>query len=291
MKKLLLSLMVLLLFVSAAQAEIILVDGYSAHPAEAALSERLAESLAAALQTDVSVRHEADALSAINAFLGLPEGSSPLLLCTQEAMILSLQGYTDQDLRTAVLPAARVAASESWLYASPAVLELVPSPTLDSLTAYTEENPYQLFIARLIDASPADYLTLEATRDMYVDQNLYMDDEEMGAEAKAGAPDLAVFSAAMLPGAAADYERLFPAGLPGLWQGLFARPDGEKMIPVLSQAALALNETPEGREMLSDAGYTPGSGLDAEEFTGEVKALFAEYVRYLTNEGLFFYEQ
>ncbi len=293
MKKLsLVLLLILILTMSSALADVTLVDPYADCPAEAAMSDYLAGRLEAALSQKVEVKRFPDIAEAVNVFLALPDPEEALLVCCQDAMILSLQGYTDQDLRAALRPLTQVAASDSDFYAAPAVLEALAEITPETLLAYTEENPYELFIARLIDASHNDYLVLEATKDLYVDQNLYMDYAEALQEAENGAPDIAVFSAAMLPKEAEGYQRLFSANLPGIWQSVFAQAGASDAFSLaVRQALIDACAEPAWQELLAQGGYNGAPCPEEAEFARQVKDLFADYVRYLTNEGLFFYEQ
>ena len=293
MKKLFLVLLLILaLSMSSALADVTLVDPYADFPAEAAMSDYLARQLEAALGQKVETLRLPDIAGAVNAFLALPNPDEALLLCCQDAMILSLQGYTDQDLRKALRPVTQVASSGSDFYAAPAVLDALPEITPETLSAYTEENPYEFFIVRLIDASHNDYLVLEATAELYVDQNLYMDYAEALQEAENGALDLAVFSSAMLPKEAAEYRRLFSANLPGVWQGVFAQAGASDVFTLsVGQALNAACADPAWQELLAKGGYDGAPCPQEAEFAGQVKDLFSDYVRYLTNEGLFFYEQ
>ncbi|MBR0229540.1 MAG: hypothetical protein IJQ62_14425 [Clostridia bacterium] len=293
MKKLsLILLLILALTASSALADVTLVDPYADYPAEAAMSDYLAGQLENALGQKVQVKRFSDIAEAVNAFLALPDPDEALLLCCQDALILSLQGYIDQDLRVALRPLTQAAASGSDFYAAPAVLEALPEITPESLLAYTEENAYELFIARLIEASHNDYLVLEATTELYVDQNLYMDYGEAAEEAENGAPDIAVFSAAMLPKEAAGYKRLFSANLPGIGQGVFAQAGASDAFSLaVWQAVKAACEESAWQALLAQGGYNGAPCPEEAEFAKQVKDLFADYVRYLTSEGLFFYEQ
>ena len=292
MKKILIALLIGFLILPSALADITLVDPYAQAAPENALAEALAARLEKALGCAVSVRHEADEAQAVNAFLALPDADSALLLCSQEAMILGLQGYTDEDLRTAVHPVGCVAASGSRVYAAPGAVELAPDTTQDALIAYTDENAYQLCIARLVDASHTDFLTMQATEEMYVDQSLYMTFEEAVQAAKDGAPDLIAFSNAMTPDAAAAYTPLYDAGLPGVWQGLFVKSEGaEQLAQQVAEALPAIYQEEAWQALLSQGGYDAEAPVERAAFEETVSDLFRAYVQYLTNEGLFFYDQ
>ena len=291
MKRISAALLILLLAASAALADVTLVDPYAEAPGEAAMTEYLAACLEAAWEEAVAVRHETDDEQAVNLFLSLP-GESAALLCSQGAMILSLQGYTDQDLRKALLPVACVAASDSCFFLSPAAAEAVPAGTGEALAAYCEAHPWEMRIVRLVDASPADCLTLEATWDMPVDQSLYVDYGEAAKAAEQGAEELLVLSTAMLPEAAKSYVRLGSTGLPGLWQGVFVQRQGADALAArLAEALPAICEAPGWQALLQAGGYTGEMALDQASFARTVQDLYEDYVRYLTNEGLFFYEE
>ena len=292
MKRMLLLLLVMqIVLAGTCLAEKVLVDPYAGAPAEAALSEELAARLTAATGEEYAVRHEADTASAVNAFLQL-DGGSALLVCNQEALILSLQGYTNQDLRTALQPVTCVAASESMIYAAPAVTELIPEKSAEALIAYTEENPYEVVIARLIDASPFDYLVLKATEDMYVDEELYMDFDEASQAAQDGAAEILVLSEAMKPEGTDVYEPFCLTGLPGIWQGVFLQAGADSAwLEQLNDTLGGLKNDEAWQQMIAAAGYSSAPCPAPEEFASEVKSLFEQYVQYLTNEGLFFYEE
>ncbi len=290
MKKLLSIALASVLLFSCAVAEMTLVDPYAECPVEAALSEYLAGALAERFATPVTVRHEPDAAQAANAFFALP-AEEALLLANQGVLIVSLQGYTDQDMRTAVRPAARVAASGSAFYAASSIAETLRDMDPEALTAYTEEHPYELFIARLVDASHNDYLELNATEEMYVDQNLYMSYDEVMEAAADGAPDLLVLSDAMLPDGMQEYRKLFDTDEAGIWQGLFLREQASaERVKFVSEALADICAADAWSALLVDGGYTRNGYEGEEAFTAEVQALIADYIRYLTNEGLFFYE-
>ena len=292
MKKLLVALLILVLSLPAALADVTLMDGFADCPAEAAMTDYLAERLTQALQTPVAAVHQAGGAAAVNAFLALPAGEA-FLITNPDTMVEALTQYdTDQDMRTALLPVTCVAASGSSFYASPAAAQALPEATLEALTAYTEEHPYELFIARMVTVDANDYLLLEATGDMYVDQNTYMDYAEAAQAAQDGAPDLIVFSDAMCPAAAEAYTRLFPADLPGIWQGVFVHAAGaDDLADRLAAALKDVCAQEDWLALLAAGCYADAPCPDRADFEAAVKDQFAAYVRYLTSEGLFFYEQ
>ena len=282
MKKLLLTLIALLMFCLPALAETtVFCTGEAGDPAYE-ISQRLAAEL------EGSVVAAPTALEAMNAFLAADKDSA-VYIGDPAAMILSLQGYTDADLRTAVAPVAKIASSPATMYATPAVLALCTDATPEGIQAYTENAPFELFIARLIDASPVDYLTLEASAMFYVDQSLYMDWAEMAQAVQDGAIDLCVFGADMPAELEGLLTPVYDTGLEGPFLGAFVQTDAANAATV-EAALLALAEQAEVQTLLQEAGYTPGTQLDSAAFAEEVKDLFQRYIQYLTNEGLFFYE-
>ncbi len=282
MKKLLaLSLALMLICLPALAETQIFCAGKAGDPAYE-ISQHLATEL------EGSVVAAPSALEAMNLFLAADKDSA-VYIGDPSVMILSLQGYTDADLRTAVAPVAKIAASPATMYATEAVLALCADATSEGFQAYTENAPFELFIARLIDASPVDYLTLEASALFYVDQSLYMDWAEMAQAVQNGAVDLCVFGADMPAELAGLLTPVYDTGMEGPFLGAFVQ-TGAANAAAVENALLALTEQEEVQNLLQKAGYTPGTQLDSTAFAEEVKELFQRYIQYLTNEGLFFYE-
>lgn len=282
MKKLLPVCLVLLMLALPALAEPQVFCAGNPGEAPYEMAQRLAEQMEGELVAAPT------ALEAINQFLAA-DGEEAVYVGDPMGMILSLQGYTDQDLRTAITPAARLASAPATVYAAPAVVSQCPDTTEQGLLAYTEYAPFELFIARLIDASPEDYLTLEATALFYMDQNLYMDYAEMAQAAQEGALDVCVFGAFVPEEVKNVMTPLYMTELEGPFLGVFV----QKNAAILQQAesaALALAGQEETQALLQQLGYGPDTFLDAAAFADQVQALFQRYIQYLTNEGLFFYE-
>lgn len=278
MKKLLLLTLALMLFCLPALAETAV---YCAED-DASVSQLLADKLGGAVVTAPT------ALEAMNAFLAADKDNA-IFIGDPSVMILSLQGYTDADLRTAVVPVAKIAASKSTLYATQGVMDLCADVTAEGLMAFTENAPFELFIARLIDASPVDYLTLESSALLYVDQSLYMDWAEMAQAAQDSTPDLCVFGAETPAELEGLLTPLYDLDLEGPFLGAFMH-EGASGAAAAEEALLALAADETVQALLTSAGYTPASSKDSAAFAEEVKALFQDYIQYLTNEGLFFYE-
>lgn len=282
MKKLLTLILALMLFCLPAMAETqVFCTGEAGDPAYE-ISQLLAKEL------EGSVMAASTALEAVNAFLAADKDSA-VFIGDPAVMIISLQGYSDADLRTAVAPVAKIAASSAMMYAAPSVLSLCADLTPEGIQAYTENAPFELFIARLIDASPVDYLTLEASALFYVDQSLYMDWAEMAQAVQDGAIDLCVFGADMPAELEGLLTPVYDTDLEGPFLGAFVQTDAANA-PTVETALLTLVEQEYVQTLLQQAGYTPDTQLNSEKFTTEVKELFQRYIQYLTNEGLFFYE-
>ena len=235
---------------------------------------------------DATVTCGGDTLTTVNQFLAAENGA--VYIGNPHAMILSLQGYTDADLRTEIAPVVRIASAPATLYATEGALALCAEKSEEALMAFTENQPFELFIARLVDASPEDYLTLESTALLYVDQNLYMDYEEAAQAAIDGAADLYVFGAQMPAELKELVTPLYQTALDGPFLGAFMHTGADStrleaaLLTALSQTAV--------QEMLASEGYASDSWQNSADFAEAVKTLFADYIQYLTNEGLFFYE-
>ncbi len=282
MKKLIAMTLALLLFALPVLAETqVFCVGQEGDPAYA-VSQLLAD------QLQGSVVSDADAAAAMNAFLAAPKDQA-VFIGDPATLILSLQGYTDEDLRTAIVPVAKIAASPARLYATEGAIALCGTPTPEELLAFTENAPFELFIARLTDASPVDYLTLEATAMCYVDQNLYMDFAEMAQAARDGAADLCVFGAEIPAELEGLLTPLYTTELEGPFMGAFMQAD-TTMAAEVETALLALIRQADTQALLEAAGYIPDSCKDSAAFAEEVENLISDYIQYLTNEGLFFYE-
>lgn len=279
-----------LLSVSAALADPVLVDGYADRPAEAAMSEYLAARLSESLGAEITVRHEADETAAANAFLALPEADA-ILLAGPNAMIFSLQGHVNEDLRTALDPVAETALSRCVFYGTPDLAGLVPDAAPESLAAWSEEHPYEQVLFRTMDADYNDYLALAVTGDFYLDDGLCADYAEAGQMLQDGTSGILILSSAMIPDGLDAFVPLCDADRKGLWQGIFVRSgNGKDLADRLSAAVPAILASPEWLAMLAENGYESPLCVTPEEFRAKVKEETGELISYLTTEGLFFYE-
>ncbi len=279
-----------LLISSSALADYVWVDAFADRPDDAAMTEYLAAEASAQLGTQVSVHHEKDEVAAVNAFLTLPADES-VLIAGPDAMICSLQAMTDQDLRTALIPVTDIAQSDSLFCVSPAAAGMVAELTADALEKYTQENEYSLTLMRTMDASYDDMLALAATGEFFLEEELYADWAEMEQAMQDGLAGLAVFSACAVPDDIRSYVSAGSTGMPGLWQGVFLNEKAgsgpaEKLYSVLQAACSG----PEWEALLSQAGYNASPCLAPADFAVKVSDETERITRYLTNEGLFFYE-
>ena len=108
MKKALAILFAFLLISSAALAEGQLEAPYMPDSAEAAVSAAAAQ----AMDMELHLTEGADTVRAADVMLQAP--GTPLC-ADQSLLIASLQGYTSQDLRTAMQPVCRITVSELFL--------------------------------------------------------------------------------------------------------------------------------------------------------------------------------
>ena len=105
-------------------------------------------------------------------------------------------------------------------------------------------------------------------------------------------PDAVRLSAAMQPEEIAGiYTPVYTTELPGLWQGLFVRTGREDLAERLNAALPGICGTDAYRALLAAGHYEDVPCPEQKVFAEEVRQLVADYVRYLTNEGLFFYEE
>lgn len=279
-----------LLLVPAAFADPVLVDGFADHPAEAAMSEYLASRLSEMLGVEVSVQHEPDETAAANAFLALPEDGA-VLLAGPNAIIFSLQGYVDLDLRTAMTPVAEVARARCVFCGTPDIGSLLPDATPESLAAWTEEHPFEWSLFRTMNADYNDYLSLAVTGDFSLDDGFCVDYVEAGQMLQDGISGIIVLSSAMIPGGLESFVPLCDADIPGLWQGLFVRSEGsEALAGQLASAVPDILSSPEWLALLEDNGYEASPCQASADFRSKVEEETQELISYLTAEGLFFYE-
>ena len=299
MKKVLAILFIFLFICSAALAEGRLEAPYMPDTPEAAV----AAAAAAALNMELHLTEDADIVQAADAMLQAP---GTLLCADQSLLIASLQGYTSQDLRVAMQPVCRIAASQLFLVVHAQTAASLGISDAESLLSYIQEHEYETFLARHIDADEIDRAAVRLAESLAMFMEGYPEDEIVsalesgevlaalisGEEAAEGIPGI-------LPVCSLGDERTeeFPdlpcaaeLGLPvceGRTLYLFTSSDTEDDTV---QAASACLKNPDLSSLNGAAGFS-FKPLAGEELKETIRGLIADYIGYMTSEGLFFYEE
>lgn len=229
------------------------------------------------------------------------------LLCADQSLIISgLQGYTSQDLRTAMRPVCRLAVSPLYLVVNAQAAADLGITDAQSLLSYIAEHEYEAYFARHIDADVADRAVTKLSESVPVFTEGYPEDEIPSAlesgevlAAVVSEAQLAVADSSLLPLCSLGAERTaaFP-DLPcaadldippcdgiGIW--LFASSDTDDA--AVAQAASACQDMdPAAVNAVPGFVFAPLAGEEAEK---EIRDIIADYIGYMTSEGLFFYEQ
>lgn len=275
--------------------------------AEAALTARIAEEIGCNyIPTDgtTSVNNEIRA-EAANRML---EETGTLLCDTQSAFMASLQGYTAEDLRTAMAPVCRVARCPLYLVMNAETAEEKEIVDGGSFLAYLMKNEYDdsLLLARHVEADPQDRAAVFLTDQLPLLTDLFWPDEVPDA-LENGDAALAVYSETELNAStkesllilfALGSERSgFHQNIPALPEsGLEACPEPALYLMAragedescLQEAARKITSSDLAADCLS-AGFV-FDPLSGEALTEEISVIFADYKEYMTAEGLFFYE-
>ncbi len=291
---LLLQVMICCVFASASAADII--TPFGADSAEGKIAAALSDQLGIPL---TQITEETDG-EAANQMLGNPE---IFLLDTQAAPIAGLQGYTDEDLRTAMAPVCLVAESPLYIVMDAAKAEEYGIRDAETLVSWITDHEYELTFARHTGADVIDRAVTLLGNETAVLTDYFMP-EEIPEVLHSGEADGAVMTGAELAENADDLLILcclsgtrsvsFPeipcaaeAGLPEcrgetLWLFTSVKTDPlliEQVAQVVSDADLPLPAGFEKRVLTGD------------ELREDLKALFADLKDYMTSEGLFFYEE
>lgn len=229
------------------------------------------------------------------------------LLCADQSLIISgLQGYTSQDLRTAMRPVCRLAVSPLYLVVNAQAAADLGITDAQSLLSYIAEHEYEAYFARHIDADVSDRAVTKLSESVPVFTEGYPEDEIPSAlesgevlAAVVSEAQLAVADSSLLPLCSLGAERTaaFP-DLPcaadldippcdgiGIW--LFASSDTDDA--AVAQAASACQDMdPAAVNAVPGFVFAPLAGEEAEK---EIRDIIADYIGYMTSEGLFFYEQ
>ena len=305
---LLLTTIILSLFVSsAAVAEANLVAPFLQESPEAALTARIAEMLDLNfLPADKTAKISNVRIESINRMLSEPE----TFLCdTQAALLVALQGYTNEDLRSAMKPVCRIARSPLYLVMDAESAKNIGIIDGSSFLAYLAENEYDdhLVLARHVEADPSDRAAAFLSDELPLLTDIFWPDN-IPDMLKCGDIALAVYTEAELNAASSeDLLILFALGsertgtypeIPSVTEaGLIACPEpalylmarsGENE-SLLDKMAQKICENPLITDCLS-AGYV-FDPLSGDSLSEEISAIFTDYKSYMTAEGLFFYEQ
>ena len=263
----------------------------------------IAAAVAEALGLELHLTDGADLPKAADVMLQSPGA----LLCADQSLIISgLQGYTSQDLRSAMRPVCRIAVSPLYLVVNKQAAADLGITDAQSLLSYISEHEYEAYFARHIDADVSDRAVTKLSESVPVFTEGYPEDEIPSA-LESGEVLAAVVSEAQLDGAdssllplcslSAERTAAFP-DLPcaaeldippcdgiGIW--LFASSDTDNT--TITQAASAcLGMDPASVNTVPGFAFAPLAGEEADK---EIRDIIADYIGYMTSEGLFFYEQ
>jgi len=298
-KRFLAFLLVCLLLCASALAGSPLEAPYAPGSPGAAVAAAAAE----ALGLELHLTDGADLPKAADVMLQSPGA----LLCADQSLIISgLQGYTSQDLRTAMLPVCRIAVNPLYLAVNAQAAADLGITDAQSLLSYIAEHEYEAYFARHIDADVADRAVTKLSESIPVFTEGYPEDEipsalESGEVLAAVVSEiqLAEDGQSLLPVCSLGAERTaaFPdlpcaaeLDLPvcdgtGIW--LFASSDTDDAA-VTQAASVCLGMDPAAVNAVPGFTFSPLAGEDAEK---EIRDIIADYIGYMTSEGLFFYEQ
>ncbi len=279
---------------------------FPAGSGEAVLAARIAEELGldyAPEDEKASLSNESRA-EAANRMLTEP---GTLLCDTQSALMAGLQGYTAEDLRTAMVPVCRVARCPLYLVMDPGKAEEKGITDGDSFLAYLAENEYDgsLLLARHVEADPTDRAAVRLSDQLPLLTELFWP-EEIPDALQSGEAALAVFTEAELNAAGGDLLILFTLGgertgtrpdLPALPEaGIEACPEPALFLMAGTGEDEAFLEAAAEKICSADlAAECLAAGFIFDPLSGgpladEISAIFADYKEYMTAEGLYFYE-
>lgn len=299
MKRILAILLVSLLFCSAALADSPLEAPFAPGSAGAAVAAAAAD----ALGTELHLTDGADLPKAADVMLGAP-GS---LLCADQSLIISgLQGYTSQDLRTAMRPVCRIADCPLYLVVNRLTAADIGVSDAESLLAWIAGHEYEAYFARHIDADVIDRAVTRLSESVAVLTD-YWPEDAIPSALESGSALAAVVSGAQLAqadpsllplcslgeartGAYPDLPCAAELGLPvcdGIDVFLFTSAETDDAA-VEKAAAACLGMDPGTVDSVPGCAFAPLAG---EEVNEKIRGIIADYIGYMTSEGLFFYEE
>lgn len=225
-------------------------------------------------------------------------------LCdTQAAPIAGLQGYTDEDLRTAMVPVCLAAESPLYIVMDVTKADEYGIRDAETMMSYINDHEYELTFARHTGADVTDRAVTLLSNEMAVLTDYFMP-EEIPDVLRSGEADGAVMTGAALADnrdglivlcCLGDHRsEAFPEvccaqeiGLPvcrGEMLWLFTSVitdtgEAEGYARIAAEGNLQLPEGFEQRILTGDA------------LLDDMTDLFADLKEYMTSEGLFFYEE
>lgn len=300
MKRILPILLILCLLPAVSLAQDAIVAPFAENTPERQIASAIADRLA----LPCVFAEQADGAGAANRMLSDPS----LILCdTQSSLSASLQGYTDADLRTAMLPLCQAARCPLFLVMDKDAAASLGIADAAAFLSYIQENEYELLLARHISADAIDRAATLLSNELPLMADYFLPEEVLSA-LHSGDVQAAIVDGARLIEAADDRLLLLCAlgdqrakaypDLPcaaeldipicqDIFLGLYMQKDGDQALIEKTQALLSAADL---EDTLLPLGYS-FSPLDQQAFEQLVRDTFADYKRYMTAEGLFFYEE
>ena len=235
--------------------------------------------------------------------------SGTVCLGTQLTQIRSLQGYTDKDLRDTMTPVLLCAQDDVWVVMQAEAAASLGIADLAQLRAWIEANEYAAIMMRPLDADVYDRAVCRLMDAFCLDQELFFDTDDMVAAMDASTPYvLLTGSASALALSAEGYTVLGclsaerGAAFPELLCAAEADMpvcDGEQLLLMVKKGTKTTAILSAAKTAMADARWTEAlaaahlqsASVEGDALTAQVKAQFADYVDYMTAEGLFFYEE
>lgn len=284
-----------------------ILNSFAAADLYAPFSEESAEGKVAGMLADklgipLVLTGEGTSDKAANRMLGDP---GALLFDSQSAPIAGLQGYTDEDLRTAMVPICLVAESPLYIVMDTGKAEQYGICDAATLTTYISENEYELTFARHTGADVTDRAVTLLGNEMAVLTDYFLP-EEIPDVLRSGEADGAIMTGAELAENKDDPDLLvlcclgrkrskaYP-DIPCAAEAGIPECRGE-MLYLFTSAKTEPAETEQYEQIVSGSDLLLPKGFEQRLLTGnalmnDVRELFSDLKEYMTSEGLFFYEE
>ncbi|MCR5565584.1 MAG: hypothetical protein K6F61_01930 [Clostridiales bacterium] len=230
------------------------------------------------------------------------EQPETLALVTQQALILGLQGYSDAEVKTDIRLLMPLCGDDLYLVCSEETADACGVRDLPSLISFLTEQPFELMIMRCYEeASVTDYAATEVFEAADFSSDVFADSADCEENLGTGAFVLVAYTeqalrlddegcvvlGALTAERTAEYPDLPCAGECGLpvctgrvW-GLYAAAEGDPSAFDREEIRKTMTE-----DRLAELHCRP---VDEKDFL--LEDVFRVYIRYMTEEGLFFYEQ